>query len=93
MQLPPNNLKAPPFQRMPVFPLNDYSRAMEEYCRQHRQARISPLQTPLWCDRYENCLLCLMEFANNNPPQQQPVVVVAKKPLTKTTQPNKKKER
>lgn len=94
MQLPPNNLKAPPFQQMPVIPLNDYSRAMEDYCRIHRKARINQFQTPLWCDRYANCLACLMEFANTNPPQ--PVVVVPVQPLktnTSKTPSTKKKGR
>ena len=70
MQLPPNNLKAPPYQQIRVFPISDLARQMEEYCRTHRQARMLNLQTPLWCDRYESCLHCMMDFANRYVPPQ-----------------------
>lgn len=70
MQLPPNSIKAPKAFSNQIYYRSDLARMMEEHCRTHRQARIHKLQTPLWCDRYENCLDCLMDFANRYVPSQ-----------------------
>lgn len=70
MPLPSNNLKALPIQQFKVFPISDLARHMEEYCRDHRQSRLNKFQTPLWCDRYESCLHCMMDFANRYVPPQ-----------------------
>ena len=64
MPLPPNNLKAPIGQQIPMCYKTDLAEQMEEFCRTHMAARISPYQTPLWCDRFENCRDCMMYWAN-----------------------------
>ena len=61
----PKVFKAPVAQQTIVLPTTPLAREMENYCRDHRKARISPYQTPLWCDRYADCLHCLMDFANH----------------------------
>ena len=60
-----HDFKAPPTQRMPAIPLTDAARAIEEWCRTHLSRRVSPYQTPCWCDRFENCRDCIINFANN----------------------------
>lgn len=67
-KLPPNDIKAPQPFRERIWAASDLSRAIEEHCRTHRAARIHPLQTPLWCDRFENCLDCIMKFCNHYHP-------------------------
>ena len=67
-KLPPNNLKAPPPFQEAVWASSDLSRALEEHCRAHRAARLHPLQMPLWCDRFETCLACIMKFCNSYQP-------------------------
>lgn len=70
-KLPPNNLKAlHPFREV-ILATTDLSRAIEEHCRIHRAARIYPLQTPLWCDRFENCLDCIIKFCNHYQPSAE----------------------
>ena len=67
-----HDFKAPPTQRMPAIPLTDAARAIEEWCRAHRSRRVSPYQTPCWCDRFENCRDCIINFANNQQLPEEP---------------------
>lgn len=64
---PPNNLKVPVFQLKKVFPFNQAANDFKMFCDQHRKSRIHPLQTPGWCDQFQSCPDCVIEFLNNQP--------------------------
>ena len=74
---PPNNLKVPAFQLKKVFPFNPAANDFKMFCDMHRKSRIHPLQTPGWCDQFQSCPDCAIEYLNQKP-VETPQVDMAK---------------